>query len=283
MLTLKSDVTANDPAGIMQFLENDFAIIRGVTTGLIDFSNKLIFNNVDFSSVTIPSGTAIDGLTFGAASGNVQQGDIIGGISVNNTITMQDAGHITLPLSDFKTPNDGSTTRAVQIFWVNISTGGYPDGGNATIMIAGDNTTFSDNYGFFALNYQSNTPSAQITTLSSNNQRITASWSNDTALEIAGALCQVAISTEEIDASNGVAKIYKNGILLETIQVALDLSATETGGSNYKLGSESVFQDISGQVEYGRVNIADLTSRPDLSAEDYILRDFNHARSFFGV
>lgn len=283
MLNIKTNVTVVDTENTMAFLENDFAIVRGVTIGLVDFSNPQTFDGVDYVGVTIPALTKAKSLVFsgGESNGTANTNPLVGGINANNTVNLVGAANrYNFAKADFWFPDDA--TRVVFIMWANIPSAGYPNSSNSFLSILGDTNGTSDNYGAILGNFTSSSASAVLTALRLNVFKANISLDAVSRAAVTDELCQIAFDAEKVGSALNW-KIYKNGVVIESGTTTFNV-APDSGGSAFSVGGGGSFNsDAIVLTAHGRINTANLSARPDITSESYILRDFNQARSFFGI
>ncbi|WP_288080611.1 hypothetical protein [Pseudomonas sp.] len=124
-IEIVSDVNFYDPENLIPYLENDEAIIRNVTKGMLDFSNEetyagsgAIASGTTFKSLTVDASIATAGSAFPAMS--------------NGMLKFLGASpKVTLP-STFKLPT--TTKRFMAIFWAKLPASGYQTGSSNVLQ-----------------------------------------------------------------------------------------------------------------------------------------------------
>lgn len=122
-----SDVSFNDPSNLIPYLEKDEAIVRGVTKGMLDFSNTETYAGTG----AIPVNTTMKSLTSDAGIATVGPTTPFAAIE-GGMLPMPVAGtpYLTLP-DTFKLPS--TCKKFVAIVWAKLPAGAWPTpeiGGN---------------------------------------------------------------------------------------------------------------------------------------------------------
>ena len=205
MLIIKTDETATNDN--LEYLELDYGVIRGVTTGLIDFSHPDTFG-ADYSATAVPAGTSIAGLTSSAGS-SVTIGEMA---AFTDALVLGANDGATLSSADFKHPTDGSVTDAVQIFWFGLPVDGY-DGsasGASNVMLFGDGNSTSDNYGRLGLVLTGTTSDEGINSIEWAGYGQNVSFDASIISSLTSGVSQVAIHYSD-DGTTATVSTYLNG------------------------------------------------------------------------
>lgn len=279
-LVLKTNEAISDAAGVIPFLEKDAAIIRGVTLGLLDFSNSACLPAGYSSGNLLANGASLQGLTAGAAAAVVSSHNtpVIAGFDMgvtNGGLNGASSGsaRIELPDANFALPVDGSVTRALIVLWAKIKKAGYPaNQGNNYVLICGDSNGTPNNKGYLAAIL------AADGTLSNAYWAIMGAPVSSASLLplLDGNLHQYAF--EYIKSGNNVtANLYVDKVLKNTKVTASPVFGTPVAGKQ-RLFSDGAYNSASG-VHSGnkiyRYAVHDLSSRPDLTAADMLARDWD--------
>lgn len=275
-LVLKTNETIADPSGVIPYLEKDPAIVRGVTLGLIDFSNPACLPAGYVAGAALPSGTSYPTLTNGggAATGaaaafdaGVTTGGLNGGTTAAPTISLPDA--------NFALPIDGSVTHALVVLWAKLKNSGYPQSqGNPYVLIAGDSGITSNNRGGIKLTLTGAGAVAGVA------WDVLGAYAPTTNLnsKIDGSLHQYA--TEYIkNVSSGIVTInlYVDKTLIGTSTAANPSFGSPSAGKQ-QLFSSGAFNSAAG-IHSGnkiyRYAVHNLSSRPELTAADMLARDWD--------
>lgn len=281
MLTVKTNSVAVDPNNQLEFLEKDYAIIRGATIGLVDFSHPDTFSGADYTGINIPGGTAVKGLTNDAVDGAIPL-EIPNGFS-EGILTLSASTYVSLPSANFKPPVDGSVDRAVHCFWISVPKTGYPNSTNNNVIVLGDDSTTSNNYGRLSGQFDMSTDDASLLKLDWIFYGSSISVPSTAIDALAEGIHQVAFTFEVVDSETATVRMYLDNQLVAT-RTSTYNDIPNQGGSNFVLGDGEAFNEFANDgLKFGRINIADLTNRPDISITDYIARDWEHAKGFFGL
>jgi hypothetical protein len=279
MLSIKSNSTVSDPSNELEYLENDFGIIRGLTLGLVDTSHPLTFGGASYEGVQIPDQTAVIDLTAGGASGIVY-GNIDNGLS-NGAVEFSALDLIRMPVTNLKPVLDGSITKGVAIGWVRLPSS-FPNTANGNAVMFGDDGGSSNNYGGLFLGFTASSDEAVMSVCFFKYFGASGTLPSEYYEQLQSGICQLALVMNKVSDTTANTDLYLNGVKIKS-HVATPYNVAIQGSSDYfNLGSYGAFDPNVSGYAVGRINIANLTGS-DMTAEEYILRDFNHAREFFGV
>jgi hypothetical protein len=279
MLSIKSNSVVVDPTNSLEYLENDYGIIRGVTLGLIDTSHPLTFGGAPYEGVTIPDQTPVVDLVAGGASGIVY-GDIPGGLS-HGAVVFGDTNVIRMPVANLKPALDGSITKGVIIAWLKLPST-FPNTANGNAIMFGDDGLASNTYGGMYLAFTPNSSAATITNAYVKYFGASATLPSANYAQLQSGICQLALVMNKVSDTTANTDLYLNGVKIKS-HTATPYNVTIQGSDDYfNLGSYGAYDPHVTGYKIGRINVADLTNT-DMTAEEYILRDLNHACEFFGV
>lgn len=284
MLTLKTNTTANDPENNIPYLEKDYAIVRGVTKLLADISHPAGLDGNDYTSASIPAGTAIQNMVDGGQAGGFMTATPAG-IDTGAVQLPADNG-IRFPVAELGIKRNDNIDRYVMIIWAAIEKSGFPNSSNNYFLLMGDTNTTSDNYGRSDGTFNSQSESAQLQGIGFNFLGGSMSLSEDAENSIFDSgMRQLAFTWEKLTATTARYSFYLDGDFVESIDRTVTIYTDETrGGDWFSVGDTGAFnQEANENLTFGRLNLADLTSKPEMSVADYIERDWNHARGFFGL
>lgn len=279
-LVLKTNENISDAAGVIPFLEKDAAIVRGVTLGLIDFSNPACLPAGYSSGSLLANGASLQGLTAGAAAAVVSSHNtpVIAGFDTGVTNgglngATSGSARIELPDANFALPVDGSVTRALIVLWAKIKNTGYlQNQGNPYVLIAGDSNSTPSSRGLFRVN------------LSAGGGLANAEWiilgaeapSSALLPLVDGNLHQYAFEYIK-SGSNVTVNLYVDKVQRGS-RVTVNPSFGTPLANKQRLFSDGAYNSASG-IHSGnkiyRYAVHDLSSRPDLTAADMLARDWD--------
>lgn len=277
-----SDVSFNDPSNLIPYLEKDEAIVRGVTKGMLDFSNTETYAGTD----AIPVNTTMKSLTSDAGIATVGPTTPFAAIE-GGMLPMPVAGipYLTLP-DTFKLPS--TCKKFVAIVWAKLPAGAWPNpgsGGNLfSIFGHMSNSTNLAQWGIAAKNSASTglpsdiiiyTPASSITAVG-------VAMSAPAALAaFDGNLHQFAIEWDGTTPGIVLRKAYIDRVpnVTSSPSGAWD-NAIPTPAAAVRIGSCPAFQTVyPAGMFVGRPSLWDLTGS-NLTTADVLQRDWDAAQGY---
>jgi hypothetical protein len=268
-LVLKSNESLVDAGNLIPYLERDVAILRGVTKGMIDFSNAYTLPSGYVSGASIASGTAFKTLTSGGSdattTGTFEPGVTNGGLngSVVNTNV-----YVTLPDANFKPPVDGSLTRGVFIAWMKLKPSGYPV--SQLAMLFGDKDQSPNS---FVMRFQFGTTAGGLPNAANTAFQMFGITIGTGISFFDNTLHQLAITFEKVGATLTL-KFYVDGVF---VAQGSGTETLATGGANriilFSSGAFSAAANIHGGNKFYRYAFLNASARPDLSLTALIAAD----------
>ena len=273
-----SDITFTDPSNLIPYLEKDSSIVRGVTRGMLDFSNTETYAG----SGTIPSGAVFTSLTsdLGTASVNMAFPALSGGMLELPTSGVPRA---TLP-DTFKLLS--TTKKFSAILWVHLPASGWQTASsnvnNALIGHLG-NTGSLAQWGITVSTVQATGTPNQLSffsPVSSSSGGAISLGNADTLALCNGNLHQVVVCWDGSVAGTVTRSIYVDKVLKVTSSQSWDNTFVMPTATQCNLGSNFAFQTVyPASVRFGRPSLWDLTNS-SLSFTDVIARDWDSSQGY---
>lgn len=283
MLTLKTNTTANDPENNIPFLEKDYAIIRGATKALIDFSHPDTFYGEDYEAVSIPAETSIQNMV--ADSDDMATVNEFPAGTVSGTITPPGVHSMRMPKDKLAMIDNRNLQTYVLIVWVDIKADGYPNSENNNVLIFGDSNNTANNYGRLAGQFDMTTDNATLANLTFSFFGCSLGLSSEALSSVLSpGMCQLALVLERESSTSATISVFVDTTLVQSeVRSMTEYDDTDRGGDYFSLGDIGAFNDQANTRQtFGRLNLADLSGQ-SMTGADYIARDWNHARGFFGL
>lgn len=285
-LDIISDQNFYDPSNLIPYAELDDAIVRGITKGLLDFSNPETYA----PAAAIPAAATMKSLTSDAGIATV---GAPGFAAIANGLL--DFGHadtatskaLTLP-DTFKLP--ATSKRFAAILWVKIPTSGWQTAsGNVTNQLLGwlDNTGSLAQWGITLVTVQATGVPGSLGFIAPSNGSIgsgsQAFLSTPDTLALGdGAVHQVGVYFDGSAGTTRTMQISVDKVSKTTVSGAWDNSALNTASTAAPgLGRRSAaFQAAyAAGTKMGRPSLWDLTGS-SLTFADVLARDWDAAQGY---
>lgn len=275
-----SDVAFNDPSNLIPYLEKDEAIVRGVTKGVVDFSNPETYAgtgaipvNTTMKSMTSDAGIATVGPTtpFAAISGGMLPLPVSG------------SPYITLP-DTFKLPS--TCKKFVAIVWAKLPSGAWPNPGSGGLQfsLAGymSNSSSLAQWGLSArISAVTGLPDAFLMYMPVSSTTAAGFAMNTTAALAAfdGNLHQFAAEWDGTTPGISLRRAYIDKVANSTSSGAWD-NAINTPAATVRLGACPAFQTVyPAGLFVGRLSLWDLTGST-LTTAEVLQRDWDAAQGY---
>lgn len=283
-LFLKSDANVSNPVASMPYLEKDYAIIRGVTRAMFDFSNpechtgagELIGGSTTFKDLTINNGEAKAQANSTHIFAPVENGmvKVLGGSRTGRFISLG---------SQFKFPS--TTRKALIVLHAKIPKSGWYV--SSMVSLIGAGVSAGVQYLLYAASDENGALKSLTFRIKGSSGNIDAILQGSSLNKISGTLVQQLGLSISISNSVATLNFLIDGEIVSTGSgSATQLEQYDSSGGSATLqalflGPSTGFSSNQTiDLRLGRVSCHDLTNRSDITVESILLKDRTSASGY---